>query len=141
MKKLVLVVLVILGMTASSKGQAKVQQVYDGKIVDGTPYKKIHTKLDIDFEAMSVEGLKPYEVVDVFKVVLDADTIYEYIGDKFRFNVTDDRWNRLELEVFVDIYEQMTFKGKYNGETFHLDNDRVIFDESKKYAKANWNFR
>jgi hypothetical protein len=140
MKKLLVVVAVILGMTATSKGQAQVEQVYDGKIVDGRSHNKIHTKLDIDFEGMSVENVKPYVAVDVFKVVLDADTIYEYIGDKFRFAVTDDKWNYLELEVFVDFYEQVTFKGKYNGEAFHSDGEDFIFDNSKKYAKVNYKF-
>ena len=138
MKKLILVVAVILGVTTTSKGQ---QALRDGQLVDGRSHKKIVNKLDIDFEAMSVEGLKPYEVVDVFKVVFDVDTIYEYIGDKFRFSVTDDKWNHLELEMFIDNYEQVTFKGKYNGEAFHLENDKVIFDESKKDAWVSWNLR
>jgi len=139
MKKLLVVVAVILGMTAPSKAQAQAEQLYDGKIVDGLPDKKIHKKLDIDFEGMSVENVKPYEVVDVFKVVFDVDTLYELIGKKYRFAVTDDKWRRLELEIFVDDYEQVTFKGKYNGEAFHSENDKIIFDESRKDAWANFN--
>lgn len=136
MKKLIIVVAVILGVTTTSQGQ----QVYtNGQLVDGLPDKKIHTRLDIEFEGLSVEGLKPYEVVDVFKVVVDADTLYELIGKKYRFSVTDEKWNHLELEIFVNDYEQMTFKGKYNGQSFHLDNNKVIYDETNKDAWASWN--
>lgn len=139
MKKLLVVVAVILGMTAPSKAQAQAEQLYDGKIIDGEYDRTAKMKLDIDFEEMSVKNLKPYESVLVYKVVFDVDTLYQLIGTKYRFAVTDDKWRRLELEIFVDDYEQTTFKGKYNGEAFHFENDKIIYDESRKDAWVNIN--
>jgi hypothetical protein len=138
MKKTILIFSFFIAFTSICNGQMQIRNVYNGQILDGRPDKKILIKLDINFEGMSMANLKPYEVTDVFIVKIDKDTVFEMIGKNHRFVVTDDNSNRLELKMYTDDYNQVLFKGIYNGEAFHSENDKIIYDESKKKASINY---
>jgi hypothetical protein len=148
MKKLVLVVLVILGMTASSKGQEYYKANYN--LGDSVCERSVMTQvLDMSIENMVFANVKSYKVVNVFKLIEDSTWVEpKYIptllGTKMKFQVTDDKWNYLDITFYLDIDANLFVKGKFNGKPFtsNINTNNLIYDDTDEIVpNVEWNLR
>jgi len=142
MKKLLVVVAVILGMTAPSKGQ---QLIYDAsKNNVGDSVEQIDDTrqyLSMTIENMEFNNVRAYKVIDVFKLQPHAETdtklVASLVGTKMKFQVTDDKWNYLDMEIYVDLDAHFFASGKYNGRAFtrNINNGQLYYDDTDEMVE------
>ena len=107
MKKSIILLLTILGIVTTSKAQyyeLSTHAVGDTvEIVDSTTVQV----LNMTIGDMNIESAKSCKVINVFRLqeYADDDTklIPSFIGTKIHFQATDDQWNYLDLNIYVDL--------------------------------------
>jgi hypothetical protein len=148
MKKLVLVVAVILGMTATSQGQEYYKNKYNlGDSV--CEVSNVIQVLDMSIENMVFANVKSYKVVNVYELIEDSTWVEpKYIptllGTKMKFQVTDDKWNYLDITFFLDLDANLFVKGKFNGKPFtsNINTNNLIYDDTDEIVpNVEWNLR
>jgi hypothetical protein len=148
MKKLVLVVAVILGMTATSQGQ----EYYNNKYNLGDSVCEVSNViqvLDMSIENMVFANVKSCKVVNVYELIEDSTWVEpKYIptllGTKMKFQVTDDKWNYLDITFYLDLDANVFVKGKFNGKPFtsNINTNNLIYDDTDEIVpNVEWNLR
>ena len=122
MKKSIILLLTILGMGTTSKAQY--YEISDHavgdtvEIVDSTTVQM----LNMTIGDMIIERAKSCKIINVFRLQEfsndDTKLIPSYIGNKMHFQATDDHWNYLDLNIYVDLQANFYAYGIFNGITF-----------------------
>jgi hypothetical protein len=92
--------------------------------------------LDMSIENMSFENARSCKVTYVFQLVEYYTEMEKFIpsllGTKIHFQVTDDEWNYLDLNIYVDLQANFHARGIFNGRTFtrYLDNGNLYYDDN-----------
>jgi len=140
MKKSIILLLTILGMGTTSKAQY--YEISDHavgdtvEIVDSTTVQM----LNMTIGDMIIERAKSCKIINVFRLQEfsndDTKLIPSYIGNKMHFQATDDHWNYLDLNIYVDLQANFYAYGIFNGITFtreiisgnlyYDDNDEMV---------------
>jgi len=136
MKKSIILLLTILGIVTTSKAQyyeLSTHAVGDTvEIVDSTTVQV----LNMTIGDMSIERAKSCKVINVFRLQEfsndNTKLIPSFIGTKIHFQATDDLWNYLDLNIYVDLQANFHARGIFNGRTFtrYLDNGNLYYDDN-----------
>jgi hypothetical protein len=142
MKKLILVVAVILGITASSKGQQLIYNASQHSVGDSVEQMDdTRQYLSMTIEHMKFENVRAYKVIDVFKLQRHAEDgnklVASLVGTKMKFQVTDDKWNYLDMVIYVDLDANFFASGKYNGRAFtrNIKNGELYYDDNDEMVE------
>jgi hypothetical protein len=148
MKKIIIVLLTILGIGTTSKAQY--YEISDHavgdtvEIVDSTTVQM----LNMTIGDMIIERAKSCKVINVFRLQEfsndDTKLIPSYIGNKMHFQATDDHWNCLDLNIYVDLQANFFAQGIINGRTFtrDLDTGLLYYDDSNEIVpNFDWQIR
>jgi hypothetical protein len=106
------------------------------EIVDSTTVQM----LNMTIGDMIIERAKSCKIINVFRLQEfpndDTKLIPSYIGNKMHFQATDDHWNYLDLNIYVDLKANFYAHGIFNGRTFtreivsgnlyYDDNDEMV---------------
>lgn len=148
MKKLILVVAVILGMTTTSQGQEYFKSKYN--VGDSVcEVSNMIQVLDMSIENMSFANVKSCKVTNVFKLIEDSGWsepkyIPTLLGTKMKFQVTDEKWNYLDVTFYLDIDANLYVSGKFNGRSFtsNINTNNLIYDDTDEIvSNVEWNLR
>jgi hypothetical protein len=145
MKKSIILLLTILGMVTTSEAQyyeISAHAVGDTvEIVDSTTVQV----LNMTIGDMSIERAKSCKVINVFRLqeYADDDTklIPSFIGTKIHFQATDDHWNYLDLNIYVDLQANFHARGIFNGRTFTreiITGDLYYDDNDEMVPNFDW---
>lgn len=147
MKKSFILLLTILGMVTTSQGQEYFKNKYhEGDTVEENSY--VHL-LDMTFENMVFTNVKSCKVINVFKLINDtgwAEPKYipTLLSTKMKFQVTDEKWNYLDITFNMDLEANVFVKGTFNGRTFNNNNEthQLVYDDSEEIiSNVEWNLR
>ena len=136
MKKSIILLLTILGIVTTSQAQYYERSTHavgdTVEIVDSTTVQV----LNMTIGNMSIERAKSCKVINVFRLQEfsndDTKLIPSFIGTKIHFQATDDQWNYLDLNIYVDLQANFHARGIFNGRTFtrYLDNGNLYYDDN-----------
>jgi hypothetical protein len=145
MKKSIILLLTILGMVTTSKAQEYHSPTYaEGDTVEEVDVDVIQV-LNMTIGNMAFEGAKSCKVSNVLTLIEDSrdanNFIPSLIGTKIHFQVTDDHWNYLDLNIYVDLQANFFANGIFNGRTFTreiISGDLYYDDNDEMVPNFDW---
>jgi len=149
MKKSIMLLLTILGMVTTSQGQEYFKSEYhEGDTVEEVAKSTIQF-LDMSIENMVFTNVKSCKVINVFKLINDtgwAEPKYipTLLSTKMKFQVTDEKWNYLDVTFNMDLEANVFVKGIFNGRPFTYNNEthQLVYDDSEEIiSNVEWNLR
>jgi hypothetical protein len=149
MKKSFILLLTILGMVTTSQGQEYFKNEYhEGDTVEEVAKSTIQF-LDMSIENMVFTNVKSCKVIYVFELINDTTwTEPKYIptllSTNMKFQVTDEKWNYLDITFNMDLEANVFVKGIFNGRPFTSNNEthQLVYDDSEEIiSNVEWNLR
>lgn len=149
MKKSIILLLTILGMVTTSQGQEYFKNEYhEGDTVEEVAKSTIQF-LDMSIENMVFTNVKSCKVIYVFELINDTTwTEPKYIptllSTNMKFQVTDEKWNYLDITFNMDLEANVFVKGIFNGRPFTNNNEthQLVYDDSEEIiSNVEWNLR
>jgi hypothetical protein len=145
MKKSIIMLLTILGIGTTSKAQEYHAPKYaEGDTVEEVDVDVIQV-LNMTISNMAFEGAKSCKVSNVLTLIEDSrdanNFIPSLIGTKIHFQVTDDHWNYLDLNIYVDLQANFFANGIFNGRTFTreiISGDLYYDDNDEMVPNFDW---
>ena len=148
MRKSFILLLTILGMVTTSQGQEYFKNEYhEGDTVEEVAKSTIQF-LDMSIENMVFTNVKSCKVIYVFELINDTTwTEPKYIptllSTKMKFQVTDEKWNYLDITFNMDLEANVFVKGIFNGRPFtNNETHQLVYDDSEEIiSNVEWNLR
>ncbi len=149
MKKSFILLLTILGMVTTSQGQEYFKNEYhEGDTVEEVAKSTIQF-LDMSIENMVFTNVKSCKVIYIFELINDttwAEPKYipTLLSTNMKFQVTDEKWNYLDITFNMDLEANVFVKGIFNGRPFTNNNEthQLVYDDSEEIiSNVEWNLR